>query len=301
MNRIFFHKMDHDGKLSGAIARKYFEEKGEAYYLYPFNYDMEIPVEQFSKEDKIFFLDVTSNPYNKIQALIDLGFNVTICDHHKSFLETGIQNQVKGNCSIDKAGCELTWKYFYPNEAVPEFVRLLGRYDIWDKYNEDWETRILPFQWGMRNNRTDPINSYEIWSDLFSDQDGSILSAILNDGKLILDYQKKSYSGMLHSYGFDAHFEDYPDLRLICLNSPGGNSMMFDDKWDPTLYDAMFVFVCKGENYICSLYTVKDIDLSEIAKNYGGGGHAGACGFTAKKVEIENGVIKLSGLGARNE
>lgn len=297
MNRIFFHKMDHDGKLSGAIARKYFEEKKEPFYLYPYNYDQPLPIGEFDKTDKIFFLDVVCQPYTGMQALIDSGYDVIICDHHKSFLETEIHKQTKGNCSLDFAGCELTWKYFYPNEPVPEFVRLLGRYDMWDKYNEEWETRILPFQWGMRNNRTDPVNYYAIWDDLFHDNDQSIMNAIMEEGQIILNYQKKMYANYTATYSFEAKLENHPELRLICLNSPGGNSMMFDEKWDPLLYDAMFVFVCKGDSYICSLYTVKDLDLSVIAKSYGGGGHAQACGFSAKRVEIENGTIKIIGAG----
>ena len=297
MNRIFFHKMDHDGKLAGAIAKKYFLEKGEQFYLYPFNYDMSLPIEDFDKNDKLYFLDVVCQPYTEMQNLINSGYNVIICDHHKSFLETEIHKQTKGNCSLDFAGCELTWKYFYPNSPMPEFVRLLGRYDMWDKFNEDWETRILPFQWGMRNHRTDPINYFDIWEDLFNDTESHSMNSILEEGKMILNYQRKVYAGQVATYSFEATLEDHPNLRLICLNSPGGNSMMFDEKWNPDLYDAMFVFVSKGESYICSLYTVKDLDLSVIAKSYGGGGHAQACGFTAKRVEVEKGIIKLIGTG----
>jgi len=283
--------MDHAGKLSGAIAQKFFEENNMEYVLYPYNYDMNLPIEEFNKNDTLYFLDVVCQPNSGMQLLIDSGYELIICDHHKSFLDTQIHKQVKGNCSLDYAGCELTWQYFYPNIQMPEFVRLLGRYDIWDK-SDEWETKILPFQWGMRNIHSDPIID-SIWKDLFRDE--SLINSILHDGEIILKYQRKMYSGLMKTYSFSATLADFPDLRLICLNSPGGNSMMFEEKWDPLLYDAMFAFTCKGDSFVCSLYTSKDLDLSTIAKSYGGGGHAQACGFLVKKLNINNGIISFEG------
>jgi nanoRNase/pAp phosphatase (c-di-AMP/oligoRNAs hydrolase) len=42
-------------------------------------------------------------------------------------------------------------------------------------------------------------------------------------------------------------------------------------------------FVFDGEQYTVSLYS-KTVDVSEIAKKYGGGGHKGAAGFQCKKL-----------------
>lgn len=296
MHRIFYHKMDMDGKCSGAIAKIYFDELGEASYLYPYNYDMRFPIEEINKEvDKIYFLDVSTNPYSIVDDLINEGYDVTICDHHKSFIESGIPAKCSGNSYIEKAGCELTWHYFFPNDPCPEFVRLLGRYDMWDKYNEDWETKILPFQYSMKNRDSDLIHNFEIWRKLWTDRyEERLVVRIMDEGSVILDYQRRMHKNFLYAYGFAAVLEDYPDLKLICMNSPGGNSMMFDNQWDEEKYDAMFVWCQKADNIVCSLYTTKQIDLTKIACAYGGGGHAQACGFSIKKISVENGVIKFN-------
>jgi oligoribonuclease NrnB/cAMP/cGMP phosphodiesterase (DHH superfamily) len=300
MNRIFFHRADFDGKCSGAIARKYFSEKGKPWYLYPFNYDMDIPFEEIDKEkDKLYFLDVTMNPYTKIQDLIDLGYDLTICDHHQTFLDTNIQKQTKGKCSLEKAGCELTWEYFYPDKEMPTFIHLLGRYDIWDnKDQEAWNNFMLPLQYGLRNRDHSIIDNFDLWQKLFDDPyDTSFptfLDGLIDEGKVLLAYQRNSYKNLFYHYFFNATFEDYPEYRLICLNSPGGNSSLFESKWDENEYDGMFAFAFNGETWNCSIYsTKKDIDFSKIAVGFGGGGHKSACGFQAKEVKLVNGKIKI--------
>jgi nanoRNase/pAp phosphatase (c-di-AMP/oligoRNAs hydrolase) len=45
-------------------------------------------------------------------------------------------------------------------------------------------------------------------------------------------------------------------------------------------YDIMMPFVFDGKRWTVSLYTKKkDIDVSELAKKHGGGGHRQAAGF----------------------
>ncbi len=49
-------------------------------------------------------------------------------------------------------------------------------------------------------------------------------------------------------------------------------------------YDIVFPFYFSGDNYTVSLYTKKDIDVSIIAKKYGGGGHKKSADFVCKKL-----------------
>jgi nanoRNase/pAp phosphatase (c-di-AMP/oligoRNAs hydrolase) len=47
----------------------------------------------------------------------------------------------------------------------------------------------------------------------------------------------------------------------------------------------MLTFQYDGKAWQCSIYTTKnDIDCSVIAKSLGGGGHAGAAGFTTDAI-----------------
>ncbi|MDO5845105.1 MAG: DHHA1 domain-containing protein, partial [Methanocorpusculum sp.] len=46
----------------------------------------------------------------------------------------------------------------------------------------------------------------------------------------------------------------------------------------PDKYEIFIPFVFDGEQYTVSLYSTT-VDVSEIAKSFGGGGHKGASGF----------------------
>ena len=43
-----------------------------------------------------------------------------------------------------------------------------------------------------------------------------------------------------------------------------------------------------GENWTVSMYTGhQDVDVSEVCKKYGGGGHRGAAGFTCEEIPFK--------------
>ena len=82
--------------------------------------------------------------------------------------------------------------------------------------------------------------------------------------------------------GFETEFEG---VKCFAVNLGHCNSEYFkslpDDK-----YDALMPFVFNGDMYTVSLYS-KTVDVSEIAKKYGGGGHKGAAGFQCKQLPFE--------------
>jgi nanoRNase/pAp phosphatase (c-di-AMP/oligoRNAs hydrolase) len=72
----------------------------------------------------------------------------------------------------------------------------------------------------------------------------------------------------------------FDGLKCIAVNRLMANSKFFDSVWDPHTYDAMLSFGWRGSQWTVSLYTDRpDIDVSEVARKRGGGGHKGAAGF----------------------
>lgn len=89
---------------------------------------------------------------------------------------------------------------------------------------------------------------------------------------------------MIKACSFYSSLEGY---RVIVCNTPCGNSLVFDSV-DSDTYDIMSVFFFDGKQYTVSLYsTKKEIDVSEIAKKHGGGGHKGAAGFQCKELPFK--------------
>lgn len=75
------------------------------------------------------------------------------CREHSETAGDFVHRLRDGEPSLDGSGLinwdEIEWSDFH--NGVPEAVRLLGRYDVWDKDNPEWESKIMPFQYGMRN------------------------------------------------------------------------------------------------------------------------------------------------------
>ncbi|MEI7668263.1 MAG: hypothetical protein WCI62_04665, partial [Erysipelotrichaceae bacterium] len=72
---------------------------------------------------------------------------------------------------------------------------------------------------------------------------------------------------------------EFAGLRAICMNVGGANATYFNSIWDEEKYDMMIAFCFTGLHWKYTMFTTKEIDLSIIAKDHGGGGHRQAAGF----------------------
>jgi len=158
-------------------------------------------------------------------------------------------------------------------------VHLLGRYDVWDL---EADNNIMPFQWGMRARKPDTLPESTLWKELFAGD--SRLGEIISTGKAILKHIEGENAGHCLAFAFETEFEN---LRAIVLNKIGANSKTFETVWDESKYDCMIAFSWKKRQWTVSLYGTKEIDLSAIAKKYGGGGHKQACGFQCKELPFQ--------------
>jgi len=165
------------------------------------------------------------------------------------------------------AGCELTWNYFFPETEVPEAVRLLGRYDVWD--HED--PNVLPFQMGIRLENTWPDDkNMSMWQNYFSKFSEELIKDTINKGKTILLYQKQENEKYAKNCAMEIDFRGF---KAIAINKLLTNSQLFDSVWDENKYDLMITFGLRANGmWTMSFYTTKeDVNCSQIAKSLGGG------------------------------
>jgi len=290
--KIYFHSADLDGMCSGAIVK----------YKYPdaeligINYGQQIDYDKILENEIIIMVDFSLQPFDE---MIKLAQKVRMdkliwIDHHKSAIEDAketllthndITVDFNGICPgiriVGFAGCELTWNYFFPDQEMPEAIRLLGRYDVWDHS----DVNTLPFQMGIRLEDTWPENQ-SMWSDYFSKFSDDLVKDTIKDGKLILKYQKQENEKYSKSCAFEAEFGGY---KAICINKLLTNSQLFDSVYDPNKHDIMITFgLRKNGLWTMSFYTTKeDVDVSELARKFGGGGHRQASGATFDQLPLE--------------
>lgn len=283
----FYHGSDLDGLCSAAIVKYAHPEV----ILYPMEYNQ--PSHDVTglvdRGDEVFVVDFTLQPFEEMAKLTMVSelvwidhHQTTMADYDKFLIEKKIR-PVKGSRIIGMSACELTWMYFYPETTIPYSVWLLGRYDVWD--HQASET-IMPFQYGMNLVYEQPENT-EFWGSIFNSQrDSELIQGIIRDGRTIIKYRDKLNKKICEYQMFESKLMDY---NCICVNRALCGSSVFDSVWDPEKYDMMAVFyVCARGAWNVSLYTTRpEINVGEIAKLYGGGGHAGAAGFKCSLLPFE--------------
>lgn len=309
MKKVLFiyHSADNDGHCCAAIARYFFERENVDLTLYPYNYKRSImPIIEIIEHkniDTVIMADVSFDLADMLvmnQYLSSKEIPFTLIDHHKSVIED-YKNEISPSSEyltdIAKAGgfqifkfrntsalfyyadsmsaSELTWKVFF-NEPIPKIVDIIGRYDF----------RVN----GRYDNKPEGLEEFNLGSKLLTSEEliEYILSAlennlyplsIIEDGVKIkrfteLENQKISY--------------EIIDAGILNTSFTGVKVLISNTTANPSHYKPNDIY-----DFVCCYHKVKDgwkyhlrpgiaknyLDLSEIAKFWGGGGHVKACGF----------------------
>lgn len=263
----FFHKADLDGHCSGALVKLAFPET----ILHPYNYNDPFPWNEIGSSDIVWFVDI-SLPIEDMLRLKDTCRLIWI-DHHVTIINKAlaVNFNPEGARKVGEAACELTWDFLFPEKEMPDYVRMLGRFDVWE-HKDDPD--ILALQHGMKSYETLPSNSMGVWKMLHDYP--MFAGEIISRGKIVKDFNDQDWKLRAHSLTHLVEFEGY---RFLAANVSGVPSQFFDSLKDAEDYDAFMTFSFQHGSWKISMYSSK-IDVSPIALKYGGGGHKGAAGFS---------------------
>lgn len=291
--KVFYHCGDLDGWCSGAIIKYYYLKKNVNLEMFPINYGDEFPWEEINRDDIIYMVDFSLQPFSQMTLLADFlddgKGELIYVDHHKGILEDFKNSKIKCSGIVDtsRAACELIWGYLFIKDA-PLFVKYLGAYDIWDHSGTlaSWE-EIENFQYGFKSQAKDPKIDMDFWKDWFielrPEDEKSIICSVGGDGNLIRSYIEDRFESNLSERSYNCIWESYRCL-VVNSNPDIANYMTRSKKFNGCNIAINYVDV-KGEYWMVNLRTTrKDIDLSVIAKKYKGGGHPTAAGFICKEL-----------------
>lgn len=284
----FYHKGDLDGHCAGAIVRHHFVKP----QMVGIDYEDEFPWNQVEPEQTIVMVDFSlpMEDMFRLKGRADPLKFIWI-DHHKTAIDKAKEAgfDTPGLRMVGKAACELTWEYFFPDKPMPRAVHLLGRYDVYDEAQPNWQSEILPFQYGLRGYQTDPskIESIHLWSKLLPKSQEGFIEKTRRLGSRILWYQEIENAKLMARHAFVTMLDDL--VALVVNHGPGG-SMKFEqatpasDKPDGFFvqnFPLLISFARLPEKkWLVNLYTFRgDVDCGEIARHHGGGGHRKAAGF----------------------
>jgi oligoribonuclease NrnB/cAMP/cGMP phosphodiesterase (DHH superfamily) len=218
-----------------------------------------------------------------MQELTDRAKRIIVLDHHKT-AEAELQDFLKLECvggpfekkyadkltsgigvcfDMEKSGCRLAWEYCFGQATMPEWMHCIEDRDLWRFKNPITKEVSIAIRSLPR--------SFELW-DMFTTEN------LANDGVAIRRYVDMVVNNICDT-AFTETIAGHTVPTAACsydFVSEVGHQLLFRNPTAP--FAACIVRSYNGTTY--SLRSMDDrLDVSEIAKAFGGGGHRNAAGF----------------------
>jgi len=203
---------------------------------------------------------------------------------------------LNGLQDVNFSACELTWKYFFLDEKIPEIVESIGIYDTFRHIGTKNEKKILETEYGLRTYISNYNDAYELLERNINDKNDMKFKIIKSDGYIIHQYLCKE-ANKTYKNGFPIYlnepnvylkdFESFQTVtrKFIAINKEKFIPVDFGIDYHSDGYDGVASFYYANGVWNFSLYNENGlVDCSEIAKKYGGGGHPGASGFITNNI-----------------
>ena len=260
---IYYHKNCSDGFGAAWAAHKYF---GNSAKYIPVSHDHDFV---FERDSINYFLDFS--PKEKyISELEEKSKKLFIIDHHISSYDY-LKEKPYYFFNVKNSGCVLAWKHFFPKQEVPVILKYIEDRDLWS--NSLYKTNEVFLYINLYS------HNYLEW-DKCNDNLTNRLEDCIKDGENLYKYRDELVSAVSKN----CHNLKIGGIKVKCINSPLFQSYMLSKMYNGEKFMAAYYF--DGEKYIFSLRSSKDsnLNVSDIAKIYDGGGHKNASGFSIKRM-----------------
>lgn len=195
-----------------------------------------------------------------------------VLDHHKT-AQADLAGLPFAKFDMSKAGCQLAWEHFQPTLPLPLELYHVADRDLWQFKHPD--TRAFCF--GLR---TLPFD-FMAWHKVHSEPE---------------EYDKTLFIGQVLQGAFDQEVAALvKQASPITLAGVQGLAVNCTPKYASELggllaqqedvaFGCTYCYSGADKKWWYSLRSRADFDVSEIAKHYGGGGHATAAGFSSTQL-----------------
>lgn len=289
--KVFYHG-DADGKCAAYWVRV--GNKRACPYPTEFiemQYSTLFPLDSIRRDELVYIVDFSIHPY-LMRALLDRTQNVVWIDHHANAIsqydDFGVR--IDGLRNTDYSGCMLTYVYLTrlvrPDgqekstiddwiadldildsiaSSAPEFTKLIDDYDTWKfKYGD----KTKQFQAAFDAHDFHP-ESYE-WGKL-----RSYLDYYVNAGKHMIEYRNNLMDKIIKKTRKDVELMGHKGLLINTCEADGNIFIGLVENYDFWGW----WYLGEGGMVKVSIRSNK-MDVSELARQFGGNGHKGAAGFT---------------------
>lgn len=215
------------------------------------------------KGKKVAILDFSfDNATTK--KMIEQADGLVVIDHHKSAVVElhDISNTI---FDMKKSGAMLAWEFFHPGKEPPKFIQYIQDRDLWKwelPYSKEFAAAfdMVPFEF-------EEFEKFE---------DDSVFDDAVKRGSYVLAYSKTVVKKVCEK----ASKRTFGGMQVLVVNASHWMSEIGANLAKDCDFAMIWYYDHHDRHYRCSLRAFHDtIDVSEISKKFGGGGHRKAAGF----------------------
>lgn len=281
---VIYHAHCTDG--FGAAFCAWLKFGDEAEYA-PMNYGERSEFDVANRE--VYILDF-SFPREVMNHIFEHAKRVVWLDHHKTAFEMWCTTELEKHVELhqlpndhiivldnSKSGAMLAWEYFHPKQGAPLFIKLIDDRDR-------WQFKLQPskaFHTAMSMRKP---WSFESWKHEFVGPQGYFydIRELLSQGELLLKYQEQQVQSLV-KYARKCFIMCEPlgyGVEGLSINTSLHMSEVGHELANKSGTFGMIWYLGENGEAKVSLRSNGDYDVSAIAKQFGGGGHKNAAGFS---------------------
>lgn len=271
---VIYHGNCYDGFTAAWIARKKFPDCE----LVPAKYG-DPPPDVTGRT--VYVLDF-SYPREVMEQMDTLAEWLVVLDHHKT-AEAACEGLEFCKFDMERSGCRMTWDWFFLNWPVPEWILRIEDRDLWRwKYDDTAFVHAYVASLPM---------TFESWDEISVIE----LDDLVEHGRSIRQYIET----YIEKAAQEARVVSFGGHTVVAVNVPYQNASEMGsyllERFSSADY-GMGYFQRADGRWQYSLRSRSGFDVSEVAKRFGGGGHAGAAGFeTALLLDCLSGGLATDG------
>lgn len=270
---VIYHADCRDGFGSAYVGWKKFGDSADYLAAY---FETE-PPDVVGKD--VYIFDYTY-PRKFLEKIKKDARKLIMIDHHITNSED-IKIASEFVFDINHSGTVLVWKYFYPEKDIPKMFLYIEDIDLW-RFGLLKSKEVVSF---IDSQKRD----FEIWDKLVPTfEDENKFKGYLAKGEDLVSEMNKKVSKIADGAS-KIIFEGYKTqiVRSDDYTSEVGHTLC------RRLPPIGLIWAKKNGNIAVSLRGDGTVDVSQLAKKYGGGGHKNAAGFVLKNEEELGSVFKL--------
>lgn len=275
---VLYHAQCADGFGAAYAAWK---ALGDNAVYVPVQHGKPYPPEIEGGVERLVILDF-SYPLETLLRLKDCCEQLIIRDHHQTArpaLAALIARQCPGVDVLfdnDKSGAVLAWEYFHPGTPVPDLLLYVQDRDLWRwelPYSREVSAALRSYPFDFRT-----WELLEPQARITQNERVNVYTCLVPQGEAIL----RSQNQQIRSLAAAADIQPVGGYEVPVVNTPLYQSELGDalaERFPDAPFSASFFLNAEGQR-VYSLRSRGDFDVSAVAKQFGGGGHKNAAGFT---------------------